>query len=107
MQDSRSGALGQSVLEAEKAAEKVVYRGAARWFIFTCATLAIALSVNQLFNLRLGGYSMLGGMYLYLLAGLFLSLTFVCFRAIGPASARVPLYDWGLALLTMAVALLF
>lgn len=61
MQDSRSGALGQSVLEAEKAAEKVVYRGAARWFIFTCATLAIALSVNQLFNLRLGGYSMLGG----------------------------------------------
>jgi len=107
MQDSRSGALGQSVLEAEKAAEKVVYRGAARWFIFTCATLAIALSVNQLFNLRLGGYSMLGGMYLYLLAGLFLSLTFVCFRAIGPASARVPLYDWGLALLTMAVALFF
>lgn len=83
-----------AAIEAEKAVERLTYTGAARWMIIVCTLAAIGLAVNQLFNLRLGGYAFLEGMYLYLLAGLFLSLTFITFRAWGPPSARVPIYDW-------------
>ncbi|WP_306005631.1 TRAP transporter permease [Aquicoccus porphyridii] len=93
-----------AAIEAEKAVERLTYTGAARWMIIVCTLAAIGLAVNQLFNLRLGGYAFLEGMYLYLLAGLFLSLTFITFRAWGPPSARVPIYDWVLALVTLAVA---
>ncbi len=78
--------------------------GAARWVIVVGTLAAIALAVNQLFNLRLGGYVLLEGMYLYSLAGVFLALTFLCFRAYGPATPIVPWYDWLLAALTILVA---
>ncbi|MDQ2091149.1 TRAP transporter permease [Marimonas arenosa] len=98
------GDRGSAAIEAERAAERLVFSGAARWAIILCTLAALGLAVNQLFNLRLGGYSMLEGMYLYLLAGFFLSLTFITFRAKGPASPRVPWYDWLLAALSLAVA---
>src|SRR5699024_7096979 len=47
------------------------------------------------------GFVLLSSMYLYVLAAIFLSMTFVCFRAWGPASARVPWYDWLLAALSL------
>ena len=104
MQDDQATQTRNAALEAEKAAEKLVFTGAARWVLFGFSLVAIGLAVNQLFNLRLGGYSMLGGMYLYFLAGLFLSLTFISFRAYGGPSAKVPLYDWALVAVTLGVA---
>ena len=103
-QTDSSSARGGAAIEAERAAERLTFTGAPRWMILICTLAAIGLAVNQLFNLRLGGYSFLEGMYLYLLAGLFLSLTFISFRAYGPPSPRVPWYDWLLAALTLAVA---
>lgn len=98
---------GGAAIEAERAAEKLTFTGAARWMIILCTLAAIGLAVNQLFNLRLGGFSFLEGMYLYLLAGLFLSLTFITFRVWGPPSAVVPWYDWVLAFVTLGISAYF
>ena len=98
---------GGAAIEAERAAEKLTFTGAARWMIILCTLAAIGLAVNQLFNLRLGGFSFLEGMYLYLLAGLFLSLTFITFRAWGPPSAVVRWYDWVLAFVTLGISAYF
>ncbi len=67
-------------------------------------TLAgIAVAIHQLFNLRLLGIVMLEGTYLYTLAGVFLALTFLLFRA-HKGAAGVPLYDWLLAALALGCA---
>jgi TRAP transporter 4TM/12TM fusion protein len=98
---------GGSALEAERQAERLTFSGAARWMIILFTLAAISIAINQLFNLRIGGYSFLEGMYLYVLAGLFLSLTFVTFRAWGPPSPKVPWYDWILAAATVAISACF
>ena len=58
-------------------------------------TLAgVALAIHQLFNLQAFGVVMVEGRYLYLLGGLFLAQTFLCFRArtgADPAGALVRL----------------
>ena len=72
---------GSSAIEAERKVERLTFSGPARWMIILFTMAAILVAVNQLFNLRIGGYSLLEGMYLYVLAGLFLSLTFITFRA--------------------------
>ncbi|MGH1423893.1 MAG: TRAP transporter permease [Pseudooceanicola sp.] len=95
---------GAAAIEAELAQEKAVFTGAARWIIVSFTLAAITISINQLFNLRIGGYSMLDGMYLNLLAGLFLSLTFLTFRARGGFSTTVPWYDWLIFAFTLVVA---
>lgn len=95
---------GNKAIEAERMAEHTTFTGAARWAITAGTLFAIAVAVDQLFNLRLGGYAMLEGMYLRLLAGIFLALTFLCFRFRGGVSARIPWYDWLLALATLGVA---
>ena len=94
---------GRAALDAELEVTKLTYSGAAKWMIILFTLAAIGMAINQLFNLRIGGYSFLEGMYLYVLAGLFLSLTFITFRAWGPASPRVPWYDWVLAAATVGV----
>ena len=91
------------VLEDEIRSEKLTFSGTARWYIGIATTLAILLAVNQLFNLRIGGSPMLEGTYLYLLAGVFLSITFLAFRITGLRSAEVPLYDWLLAVATLLI----
>lgn len=103
MSEDSQAQAGAAALEKERAAERARFTGVARWTIVAGTLAAILLAVNQLFNLRLGGYSMLEGMYLYILAGIFLALTFVCFRAFGPRTTRVPWYDWLLAGLTVAL----
>ena len=98
---------GGSALEAERQAERLTFSGVARWIIIVFTLAAIGIAINQLFNLRIGGYSFLEGMYLYVLAGLFLSLTFITFRAWGPPSPHVPWYDWLLAGATLVVSCFF
>ncbi|MDU9005277.1 TRAP transporter permease [Sedimentitalea todarodis] len=94
---------GSSALEAERKAERLTFSGPAQWMIVVFTLAAIGVAINQLFNLRLGGYSLLEGMYLYVLAGLFLSLTFITFRAYGPPSSHVPWYDWLLSAATIVI----
>ncbi|MGR3322647.1 MAG: TRAP transporter permease [Pseudooceanicola sp.] len=102
--DNAAAARGAAALEAERAQEKAKFTGPARWAIVVFTTVAIVAAINQLFNLRIGGYAMLDGMYLNLLAGLFLCLTFLTFRARGPHTANVPWYDWLLFGVTLAVS---
>ncbi|MEP3331168.1 TRAP transporter fused permease subunit [Sedimentitalea sp.] len=98
---------GNAALDAELSVGKLRLHGVLQWYVITATLAAILASVNQLFNLRLGNYTMLEGQYLYILAGLFLSVTFVCFRVDGKASAHAPWYDWMLALASLIVAVYF
>ncbi|GAB5469857.1 MAG: TRAP transporter permease [Rhodospirillales bacterium] len=74
------------------------------FMVFTLA--AVGLSIHQLFNIQLFGIVLLEGRYLYLLAGFFLSLSFLAFRGWGD-SQGVPLIDIGLALLALGVSFYF
>lgn len=107
MTQQTESSRGSAAIEAERAAEKQTFTGLARWLIIVFTLTAIGLAVNKLFNLRLGGTSLLEGTYLYSLAGLFLSLTFIIFRAGNTPSSRVPWYDWILAALALAVSFYF
>jgi TRAP transporter 4TM/12TM fusion protein len=69
-----------AAIQLDLAAERASYAGPARWLIVIGTFAAIALAVNQLFNLRVGDYVLIAGMYLYALAGIFLCLSFLCFR---------------------------
>lgn len=62
------------------------------------AAAACLLAINQLFNLQIFGLVILENQYLYLLAGVFLCLTFLAFPAHKQAAAgHVPWYDFPLA----------
>ena len=66
--------------------------------------LAIALSINQLFNLQLLGLVLIEGHYLYCLGGLFLAMAFLIFRVRRDSPPRAPWYDWGLAILSLSAS---
>jgi TRAP transporter 4TM/12TM fusion protein len=85
---------GATLIEAEAASEKLRFTGLPRIIIVAFTLFAIALTVNQLFNLKLTGSAILDGVYLNLLAGIFLCLAFLTFRARAPHTATVPWYDW-------------
>ena len=76
----------------------------ARAFIVVGTVSAIAISVHQLFNLQIFGLVVLEGRYLYLLAGIFLALTFLCFRGTPGPKSGVPWWDGLLAVTTIACA---
>ncbi len=76
----------------------------ARTIMVAGTLIAIAISVHQLFNLQLFGIVVLEGRYLYLLAGIFLALTFLCFRGTPGARSGVPWWDAVLAALTIVCA---
>lgn len=93
---------GASALAAEEERDQARFTGVAQAVIVTLTLLAIGLTINQLFNLKIGGRPILDSMYLNLLAAIFLGLSFLVFRSRGGISAQVPLYDWGLFLLALA-----
>ncbi|MBY6092345.1 TRAP transporter permease [Maritimibacter alkaliphilus] len=66
----------------------------------------IALSVNQIFQLRIGGITLLEGQYLYLLAAAFFSLAFLVFDG-GIRGAAGKATDWVLLVLSLAVCAYF
>ncbi len=78
--------------------------GLANWVMLAGTAAAVFLSVHQLFNLQFFGIVLIEGMYLYILAGIFLGLAFLCFRATKHQPAGVPWYDWVLCAAAFAVA---
>lgn len=107
MSDGSAQNRSTRALEEDLANERLSFFRLGRWYIALATVAAIALSINQLFNLRIGGYAMLEGMYLYILAGIFLSVTFLGFRITGRRSTDIPWYDWVLSGLTLAVGAYF
>lgn len=88
---------GSALVRAEE-------RGLASAVMVIGTLSAVLLSIHQLFNLQFFGVVLVEGMYLYILAGIFLGLTFLCFRIGSGQPSSVPWYDWGLAFAAFAVA---
>ncbi len=66
------------------------------------AVVAIALAVNQLFNLQLFGVTLLDSQYLFLLAGIFLAVTFLAFPTRKSADlSKTPWFDVVFAILSL------
>jgi len=99
---SDDGSHGESANPAESPVS--TYDRFARWVIFGGTIAAIFLAIHQLFNIALFGIVLIEGRYLYLLGGIFLALTYLCFRIDGTKAGPVPIYDWLLAGASFAVA---
>ena len=84
-----------------------VLTGPLRLVFVTFSLLAVALAVNQLFNLQLFGAVVIEGRYLFLLAGIFLGLTFLVFPPYRAAPSVALLLDIPLALTALGVSLYF
>ena len=80
--------------------------GPLRAFFVVMTLAAVLLSINQLFNLQLLGYVLLDNRYLYALAGIFLSLSYLVFPLTGKGAAAgtVPWYDIVLSAASLGVA---
>ncbi|MGE0288733.1 MAG: TRAP transporter permease [Bradyrhizobium sp.] len=68
--------------------------GHAFWATFVLTTLGLALTINQVFNLGLGGFRPISTAYYYLMIGLFGAIGFLAFPARKPWRGPVPWYDW-------------
>lgn len=91
--------------EADEKQRTRALSGVAKWIFILFTAAAVLLSVNQLFNFQFfAGIVILEGRYLFLLAGLFLSLTFLSFPLRGEPGVSVAWYDWVLAALAVGVS---
>lgn len=68
--------------------------GAAFWATFVLTVLGLLLSVNQIFNLGLGGFRPISTAYYYLMIGIFGAIGFLAYPARKPWRGPVPWYDW-------------
>ncbi|MEL6576456.1 MAG: TRAP transporter fused permease subunit [Pseudomonadota bacterium] len=75
-----------------------------RGVVIAATLLAIGLAIHQLFNLTLFGIVLIEGRYLYLLAGLFLAVLFLTYRAVPGMAGPARAYDWALAALALGAA---
>ncbi|MGE3914369.1 MAG: TRAP transporter permease [Hyphomicrobiaceae bacterium] len=71
--------------------------GAAFWATFVLSVAGLALSVNQVFNLGLGGFRPISTAYYYLMIGLFGAVGFLAFPAAKSHKDRARWFDWLLA----------
>ncbi|MEM7778014.1 MAG: TRAP transporter fused permease subunit [Pseudomonadota bacterium] len=103
--DRPAGAAGSTSAPPANAQDVTEARAVpiARAMILLLTAFGIALSVHQLFNLQLFGIVLIEGRYLYLLAGCFLTIAFLAFRADRSPAAAVPFYDWALASASLLV----
>jgi TRAP transporter 4TM/12TM fusion protein len=79
--------------------------GPAFWAAFVLASCGLLLTVNQVFNLGLGGFRPISTAYYYLIIGFFGAFAFLAFPAIKAHKARVPWFDWILAAATLGLGI--
>ena len=79
-------------------------QGAAFWVAFALSAAGLAVCVNQIFNLGLGGFRPISTAYYYLVIGLFGGLGFLAFPA-RKGRTRVAWYDWLLLALWLSLSL--
>jgi TRAP-type uncharacterized transport system fused permease subunit len=77
-------------------------QGISYWIALVLGTVGIVLTINQTFNLHLFGEPIIDTAFYYILLGLFMSLAFLAYPAHRGARGSIPIYDWGLFLLTLA-----
>ena len=83
----------QPVME-DPEARSARLEGAAFWATFVLTTLGLLLSINQVFNLGLGGFRPISTAYYYLMVGLFGAVGFLAFPGRKGRSGSVPWFDW-------------
>ena len=83
----------QPVME-DPEARSARLEGAAFWATFVLTTAGLALSINQIFNLGLGGFRPISTAYYYLMIGLFGAVGFLAFPARKGRRGSVPWYAW-------------
>ncbi|MEZ5853109.1 MAG: TRAP transporter fused permease subunit [Hyphomicrobiaceae bacterium] len=79
--------------------------GAAFWATFVLSTLGLVLSINQVFNLGLGGFRPISTAYYYLMIGLFGAVGFLAFPGMKSQRSHVPLLDWLLGAVILALSI--
>ena len=79
-------------------------KGAAFWAAFLLSAAGILASVNQVFNLGLGGFKPVSTGYYYLIIGLFVSLGYFAFPA-RKGQTDVRWYDWLLAAVVLGCSI--
>lgn len=84
-------------------------QGAAFWATLVLTSVAIAISVNQVFNLGAFGLRPISTAYYYLVIGFFGFIGFLAYPAIKSHKDRVRWFDWilGIAILAIAIGLAF
>ncbi len=80
-----------------------VPRGLPRMAFLALTAAAVLIAIHQLFNLQAFGLVLIEGRYLYLLAGCFLSLTFLGFKSVKREGEGVPWWDYLLACAALAL----
>ncbi|GAA4412120.1 TRAP transporter permease [Quisquiliibacterium transsilvanicum] len=85
-------------------ARSVRLEGPAFWAAFVLTSAGLLISINQLFNLGLGGFRPVSTGYYYLMIGLFVAVGFLAFPA-RKGQLQVRWYDWVLAALVLGASL--
>ncbi len=90
---------GQTVSQVmeDPEARSVRLVGAAFWATFALTVVGLFLSINQVFNLGLGGFRPISTAYYYLMIGIFGAIGFLAYPLRKPWHGRVPWYDWACA----------
>ncbi|MBP8310018.1 MAG: TRAP transporter fused permease subunit [Burkholderiaceae bacterium] len=84
-------------------ARSVRLQGRAFWAVFLITSIGLLLSVNQVFNLALGGFRIVSTGYYYLIIGLFCGVGFLAFPA-RKGQKQVRWFDWVLVALTISAS---
>jgi TRAP transporter 4TM/12TM fusion protein len=93
-EERASDELATSQVMEDPEARSARLAGAAFWATFVLTALGLLLSVNQVFNLGLGGFRPISTAYYYLMIGIFGAVGFLAFPARKPARGPAPWYDW-------------
>ena len=99
-----SSGSGSKVAIVEEAGNRRDIGPIARILVVVLTLGGLALSIHQLFNIQLFGLVILESAYMYMLAGAFMTLRFLCFGGTPGPRAGVPWWDGVLAALTVICA---
>ena len=93
--------LEQYVDTSEKRLSGLVY-----WITLFYGGFGILVAINQTFGFNAFGLVIIDNSYYYLLIGIFLPLAFLIFPAVKKHENKVPIYDWVLFAVTIAVSIM-
>ncbi|MGD9802791.1 MAG: TRAP transporter permease [Hyphomicrobiaceae bacterium] len=79
--------------------------GAAFWATFVLSVAGVALSINQVFNLGLGGFRPISTAYYYLIIGIFGAIGFLAMPFLKSQKDRARWFDWVLAALLLGLSI--
>lgn len=100
-----AAATDATTLPADPEARSGRLTGAAFWVAFALSAIGLAITINQIFNLGIGGFRPISTAYYYLIIGFFGAFAFLAFPARPTQRGRVPWFDWLLAALLLGLGL--